>query len=66
MPDDAPDALARVEHRLDQLIWRLTRIEGDLGDLRKALNAFRADIVLLRQKPALHSDNDNGHPPDTA
>ena len=36
----------RLEHHLDQLIWRLARIEGDLQDLRKALNAFRADLTL--------------------
>lgn len=67
MPDDAqPDALARVEHRLDQLIWRLTRIEGDLADVRKALNAFRADVTLLRQRPAPSPDNDNGNNYDSA
>ena len=48
MHDDAPHVPSRLEHRLDQLIWRLARIEGDMGDLRKALNAFRADIGPLR------------------
>lgn len=39
----------RIEHRLDALIWRLAKIEGDLADLRRALNAFRTDVVLFRQ-----------------
>ena len=40
----------RLERHLDQLIWRLARIEGDLGDLRKALNAFRSDLAIYRQE----------------
>jgi hypothetical protein len=48
MSDDAPHVPSRLEHRLDQLIWRLARIEGDLTDLRRALNAFRADIAPMR------------------
>lgn len=39
----------RLEHRLDQLIWQLAKIEGELTDLRKALNAFRADVITLRR-----------------
>lgn len=40
----------RLEHHLDQLIWRLARIEGDMQDLRKALNAFRADLTIHQQQ----------------
>ena len=47
--DPQPCTRTRLEHRLDQLIWRLAKIEGDLGDLRKALNAFRAEVTELRR-----------------
>lgn len=49
MNDNGTPPRPRLEHHLDQLIWRLARIEGDLGDLRKALNAFRADLALRRE-----------------
>jgi len=60
MQPDQPAPLS-LEHRMDQLLWRLAKLEGDIGQLRILLGAQRSEVAALRARSYGYASADSGN-----